>query len=234
MQAWEAWGTMPVCVSTAHKAGSACELSRELLTGTGRVLHSLSQCMPCSDNGHSCLSLHISYCPLTLHTACSSCILCSKARLLSKLLGSMTACQHNSGGYPQRWQWSWTMTSLCHRKKNVSREKNASNHQPRNLDSSSRPTTDIVCPPLESCHTSWHLSFFLSKVWGGIQQSLGHFQSKRLYSNDYKTVMTTRPMPLKHQPYRSVPHVMLLKVLGGWQCYYPSLQLLILSCKKKL
>lgn len=56
---------------------------------------------------------------------------------------------------------------------NVSREKNASNQQPRNLDSSSSPATDVVCPPLESCQTSWHLSFFLSKDWGGIQQSLG-------------------------------------------------------------
>lgn len=67
---------------------------------------------------------------------------------------------------------------------NVSREKNASNQQPRNLDSSCSPATDIVCPPLESCQTSWHLSFFLSKDWGGIQQSLGCFQSKRLYSSD--------------------------------------------------
>lgn len=99
-------GTTPLCVFTAHKAGSACELYRDLLTWTGRVLHSLSQCMPCSDNGHSCPSLHISYCPPTLHIARSSCILCSQARLLSKLPGSRTACQHCSGGYPQRWQWS--------------------------------------------------------------------------------------------------------------------------------
>lgn len=49
---------------------------------TGCVLDSFSQCVPCSDNGHSCLSVHIGSCPLILHPACLSHIPCSKARVL--------------------------------------------------------------------------------------------------------------------------------------------------------
>ena len=88
-------------------------------TETGCLLDALSHCIPCFENGHSCLSLHIGSCPSILHPAFPSCILCSKA----SMLGIPALTQANPQGVclpigivlgaPTKQQGGQTMTSLC-------------------------------------------------------------------------------------------------------------------------
>lgn len=82
----------------------------------------------------------------------------------------------------------WNNAVPAPQKENVSEEEGTSNYQPRNLDSSSSSAMDTVCPHLKSCQASWHLSVFQLKEAGVIQQSLWHFPSKNLCSDDQETI----------------------------------------------
>lgn len=141
-------------------------------TETGCLLDALSQCIPCSENGHSCLSLHVGSHPLILHPAFPSCILGTKA----SMLGIPALAQANSWGPCQPGGIVLGAPTKSRVRDNdipvpgvesLSRDKRA--WRPR---FQFQPCHEICCVLLwGNCSTSWHLCSLSLKGEGGMRQS---------------------------------------------------------------